>query len=335
MKLSGPLLIGKEEFLKKELFYRDLRGVDLRRPSSEGLRDPWPTNLTRWRIHRCNLQGVDLSDGHFVRTDLSRSDLLGANLEGACLEGADLWGTNLRSSNLRDANLRGANLRGACLEGADLRGANLDGAYLAGANLDGANLQGIALGRAILIDHEERRAQRGKNGAPGYAYAHLCRSDLRHADLTGADLREVNLGGADLRGANLRRADLREADLRHADLTGADLTGAEGLGDEDAGAFAGSARGVRVSRWGRLLGISDQEVAFRSTPWKGSNWAFEAQGEDVVCLRDGVLVGRVNRRHRWWEIPVNVIHESEGGFWGFFSDEWDEARCAAHGALHQ
>ncbi len=171
-----------------------------------------------------NLNGADLSDTGFAKTDLREaifngaclentgfgySDLSGVDFKGAILSslvstgskfiGADFSGTNLFGrffmSDLRSANLRKINSKGLYLVESDLSGADLSEAILVGAqawyaNFSGANLSGATLVEANL------------NGA-NLSGAKLINTNLSRAQLVGATVENAIVIGGNVHGINV------------------------------------------------------------------------------------------------------------------------------------
>lgn len=75
---------------------------------------------------------------------LEKRECISCNLEGARLDGANLAEVSFWRSNMRNARLQGANLRMANLFQVNLESANLNGANLRQANLFQANLRGAS-----------------------------------------------------------------------------------------------------------------------------------------------------------------------------------------------
>ena len=149
-----------------------------------------------------------------LEPDLTRSDLQGRNLREIDFSKTDLVEANLRTTLLGRATLRGAKLSGAELRDCDFTGADLVGVDLCKAHLRGAPFSEANLSKADL------------SGAQLFL-ASLARANLSEASLRGARLLDADLVGANLRGTNLASAHLRRADLRMADLTGCDLDGCD------------------------------------------------------------------------------------------------------------
>ncbi|MBF0561588.1 MAG: pentapeptide repeat-containing protein [Alphaproteobacteria bacterium] len=100
-----------------------------------------------------NLDGAQLRDATFQRSNLSRAiltkvhafgaklistNLSGANLDNSMFSEADFTKADLSGATLRNTNLQRARLYRATLRKADLTGARMDGADLLEADLTGA-----------------------------------------------------------------------------------------------------------------------------------------------------------------------------------------------------
>ncbi len=149
-----------------------------------------------------NLQGFDLSQLSFEKSNFSGAKLQGANLGRAQLQGADLGWAQLQGAHLRRAQLQGANLGWAKLQEANLswaqlQGANLGWAKLQEAKLGGAQLQGAFLGGAKLQG------------------AKLSWAQLQGANLSGAQFdNATSLVNATLRGASAREVDFANSTIK-------------------------------------------------------------------------------------------------------------------------
>ena len=199
------------------------------------------------------LQGVDLAQPAYSRSEFSRADVeaalknrapgakvdfAGKSLNGLDLSGLDLHDVDFRAARLNKARLAGATLDNAILSQAwlieaDLTGASLKGAQAFatqmqrmkadGADFTGARLAGDLSGASLrdaLFDAADLSADM-KNQSMG-----LMRAVLRSTHLEGAHFRKANLMSADLRFAHAAQADFAGANLRNADAAGADFTGA-------------------------------------------------------------------------------------------------------------
>jgi len=198
------------------------------------------------------LQGVDLSQPAYSRSELSRADVetalkgrkpgtvvdfSGRSLNGLDLSGLDLSGVNFRAARLNKARLSGANLDGAVLDQAwmmeaDLTGASLRGAHAFAAQMQRMRADGVDFSQARLAGDLTGASLRGakfngtnlsadmKNQSMG-----LMRAVLRSTLLEGAQFRGANLMSADLRFARAAGADFTDANLMNADASGADLAG--------------------------------------------------------------------------------------------------------------
>ena len=163
-------------------------------------------------IFQC-LGYLNLSNGIFISSNLTKADLSNTNLSEA-----DLRNTNLSEANLSHTNLSHTNLSDANLSHATLENATLENAFLCDANLNNANLSGANLSRAILID--------AKLGDANLIRAILIEATLENADLRGTDLSYVNLYSAKLYRVDLDSAVLHKANLSYATLSESNLSGA-------------------------------------------------------------------------------------------------------------
>lgn len=88
-----------------------------------------------------DLLGVDLSDAHLSRINLSEADLRGTDFSRVDLSAADLSDADLTESRLFWANLFAGIMDGADFAGADLYAANFNWTYLSYTNFAGAKIE--------------------------------------------------------------------------------------------------------------------------------------------------------------------------------------------------
>jgi uncharacterized protein YjbI with pentapeptide repeats len=175
------------------------------------------------RLHKIDLQGINLEGATLLKADLQEVNLIGAKLKGA-----DLRGVRLNKSKLGRVDLSGRDLKDANFFEANLKNANLSGANLSGAVIQGANLLNANLSRVDL---------RGNDlSFTAFTGANLSRTNLSGRDLSGksfkqvifvgANLDRVNLSGTKLNESDFRQASLKETSLINSRLDGANLTDA-------------------------------------------------------------------------------------------------------------
>jgi Pentapeptide repeats (8 copies) len=128
----------------------ELEVPTVRRPLHGGVADDIAAALAALRRRAMIVDGagselerVDLRDAELDGLDIPQVCFARSNLEGAHLVGAKLAGATLSDTVLRKTDLSGADLRGADLTRADLSGAVLLGADLTNAKLRDANLVGV------------------------------------------------------------------------------------------------------------------------------------------------------------------------------------------------
>lgn len=215
------------------------------------------------------LQGVDLAQPAYSKSELTRADVEAAllhrksgnkvdlsekSLNGLDLSGLDLHGVDFHAARMNKTSLAGARLDDAILDQAwlieaDLTGASLKGAHAFAAQMQRIRADGADFAHARLAGDLTGASARGANFSEADLSADmknqsmgLMRAVLRSAVLEGARFHKANLASADLRFARAAGADFSEANLKGADAAGADLTGANWAGAKTEGLDLDSAQ---------------------------------------------------------------------------------------------